>query len=108
MDDNVFIMLQHVLNCWDDNDCIKILKQCKRAIPAKDDGGKVIIMNIVFGYGTTDDIKEAQMLFDMYVVRYGGAERGEDEWKKIFLEAGFSDYKITPALGFLSVIEVFP
>lgn len=102
------VLIKHVLNCWDDHDCIKILQQCKRAIPAKDDGGKVIIMNIVFGYGVTDTIKEAQVLFDMFTMRYGGAERGEDEWKKIFLEAGFSDYRITPALGFLSIIEVFP
>lgn len=36
-----------------------------------------------------------------------GKERDEHEWKKIFLDAGFSDYKITP-LGMQSLIEVFP
>ncbi|KAF8654463.1 hypothetical protein HU200_061650 [Digitaria exilis] len=72
---------------------VKILRQCRRAIPARDAGGKVIVMNMVVGYGTPDRIaKEAQ----------------EHEWKRIFLEAGFSDYKITPTLGFQSIIEVFP
>ncbi|KAF8700415.1 hypothetical protein HU200_034353 [Digitaria exilis] len=103
------VFLRHVLDCWDDDHCVKILGQCKRAIPTRDAGGKVIIMNLVVGYGPLENVvKETQVLFDMYMMRYGGAEREEQEWKKIFLEAGFSDYKITPILGFQSIIEVFP
>ncbi|PAN35734.1 hypothetical protein PAHAL_6G230200 [Panicum hallii] len=103
------VLLKYVLHCWDDDDCVKILRQCKRAISARDGVGKVIIMNVVVGYGTQDNVvKETQMLFDMFMMRYGGAEREEHEWKKIFLKAGFSDYKITPILGFQSLIEVFP
>ena len=102
-------VFQYVLDCWDDDHCVKILRQCKRAIPARDDGGKVIIMNVVVGYGAQDNIvKETHVLFDMYMMRYSGAEREEHEWKKIFLEAEFSDYRITPILGFQSIIEVFP
>uniref|UniRef100_A0A0E0DZR6 O-methyltransferase domain-containing protein n=1 Tax=Oryza meridionalis TaxID=40149 RepID=A0A0E0DZR6_9ORYZ len=67
------VFLKYVLHCWGEQDCIKILQQCKKAIPAR-----------------------------------GGGEREEHEWKKIFLEAGFSDYKIKPILGFISVIEVYP
>ncbi|KAG0519769.1 hypothetical protein BDA96_08G015200 [Sorghum bicolor] len=103
------VFLKHVLHCWDDDHCVKILRQCKRAIPSRDAGGKVIIMSIVVGYGTLDKVvKETQVLFDMYMMRYGGSEREEHEWRKIFSKAGFSDYKITPILGFHSIIEVFP
>ncbi|XP_066360099.1 acetylserotonin O-methyltransferase 2-like [Miscanthus floridulus] len=103
------VFLKHVLDCWDDDHCVKILQQCKRAIPARDAGGKVIIMNVVVGYGSLDKVvKETQVLFDMYMMRYGGSERDEHEWRKIFSKAGFSDYKITPILGFHSIIEVFP
>ncbi|WVZ95113.1 hypothetical protein U9M48_040915 [Paspalum notatum var. saurae] len=105
--DVVFIKL--VLDCWGDDDCVKILRQCKRAIPARDAGGKVIIVNFVLGQGTRDNVAlETQLLFDVFMMRYGGAEREEHEWKKIFFEAGFSDYKITQILGFQSIIEVFP
>lgn len=52
--------------------------------------------------------KETQALLDIYVMYVDGAERDEKQWRKIFLEAGFSDYKITPILGFRSVIEVYP
>ncbi|CAN6168232.1 unnamed protein product [Urochloa humidicola] len=103
------VFLRHVLDCWDDDHCVEILRQCKRAIPTRDAGGKVIIVNLVVGHGPQDNVvKETQVLFDMYMMRYGGAEREEHEWKKIFLEAGFNDYKITPILGFQSIIEVFP
>lgn len=69
----------------------------------------MIIVNCVLGYGAQDSVAmETQVLFDVYMMRYGGAQREEHEWKKIFLEAGFSDYKITPIFGFQSIIEVFP
>jgi hypothetical protein len=103
-------VFQYVLHCWDDESSVKILRQCKRAIPARDAGGKVVIMNMVVGYGSSDRfVKETQVMCDMWMMRYVGVEREEHEWKRIFLEAGFSDYRITPtALGFQSVIEVFP
>ncbi|KAJ1275108.1 hypothetical protein BS78_05G111000 [Paspalum vaginatum] len=105
--DAVFLKL--IFDCWDDDDSVKILKQCKRAIPSRDAGGKVIIVNVVLGHGVQDNaILETQVLFDVYMMRYGGAQREEHEWRKIFLEAGFSDYKITSILGFQSIIEVFP
>ncbi|RCV31082.1 hypothetical protein SEVIR_6G154100v4 [Setaria viridis] len=105
--DAVFLKL--IFDCWDDDDSVKILRQCKRAIPARDAGGKVIIVNCVLGYGAQNSVAmETQVLFDVYMMRYGGAQREEHEWKKIFLEAGFSDYKITPIFGFQSIIEVFP
>ena len=37
-----------------------------------------------------------------------GRERNEKEWEKLFLEAGFSHYKINPIFGLRSLIEVFP
>ncbi|KAJ0837656.1 putative O-methyltransferase COMT-type, S-adenosyl-L-methionine-dependent methyltransferase [Helianthus annuus] len=37
-----------------------------------------------------------------------GRERNEKEWAKLFDDAGYTDYKITPILGFRFVIEVYP
>ncbi|CAN1853899.1 Trans-resveratrol di-O-methyltransferase [Linum perenne] len=37
-----------------------------------------------------------------------GKERTESEWKNLFLESGFSSYKITETAGMNSIIEVFP
>lgn len=52
---------------------------------------------------------KTQLMFDMVMMTmFGGKERTEKEWEKIFLESGFTDYKITPISGFRSLIEVYP
>ncbi|KAF0903216.1 hypothetical protein E2562_025784 [Oryza meyeriana var. granulata] len=100
---------KNVLDCWNHEDCVKILQQCKKAIPTRDAGGKVIIINVVVGHGPDNiAVKETQVFYDMYMMSISGIEREEHEWRKIFLEAGFSDYRITPILGYQSIIEVFP
>ncbi|KAM0829655.1 hypothetical protein ACQ4PT_066743 [Festuca glaucescens] len=103
--------LEHVsvLHDWDDEKCVKILKICRKAIPPREAGGKVIIIDIVVGAGPPDKKhKEVHALLDFYIMFINGIERDEQEWSKIFLEAGYSDYIIIPVLGFRSIIEVYP
>ncbi|KAF8705791.1 hypothetical protein HU200_030996 [Digitaria exilis] len=102
------IFLKWVLHDWSDEECIKILKNCKEAIPPREKGGKVVIIDIVIGAGRSDLEREVQVVFDLYNMVVNGTERDENEWKKIFLEAGFSDYKITSVPGLRSIIEVYP
>jgi len=102
------IFLKYVLHDWGDDKCIKLLKNCKQAIPSKDAGGKVIIIDIVVGSSPSDvKLLETQVLCDLDIMKIGGVERDEHEWKKIFLAAGFRDYNIMP-LGLRSVIELYP
>jgi hypothetical protein len=42
------------------------------------------------------------------MIALNGVERDEQEWKKIFFEAGFKDYKIITFLGMRSIIELYP
>ncbi|PIA35066.1 hypothetical protein AQUCO_03600017v1 [Aquilegia coerulea] len=104
------ILLKWIMHDWSDEECLKILKKCREAIPSKDKGGKVIIIDIVIQrengkYEST----ESQLCFDiLMMVCLTGKERTEIEWEKLFLEAGFTSYKITNALGLRSIIEVFP
>lgn len=103
------VFLKWIMHDWGDADCVKILKNCKKAIPAQ--GGKVIILDIVVGAGSSScDRKnvETQCLFDLYIMTINGVERDEREWKKIIFEAGFTSYKIIPVLGTRSIIEVCP
>lgn len=52
---------------------------------------------------------ETQLFFDMMMmVLCPGREREEKEWAKLFSDAGFSNYKISPFLGVRSLIEVCP
>uniref|UniRef100_A0A8I6WCK5 O-methyltransferase domain-containing protein n=1 Tax=Hordeum vulgare subsp. vulgare TaxID=112509 RepID=A0A8I6WCK5_HORVV len=52
--------------------------------------------------------KEAEVLFDVFMMYIDGIQREEHEWRKIFFKAGFSDYNITPVTGIRSIIEVYP
>ncbi|KAJ4952323.1 hypothetical protein NE237_029155 [Protea cynaroides] len=99
------VLLKWILHDWNDEQCIKILKRSKEAISNGEKGGnlrKVIIVDMV-----VDDQKkvepmftQTQLFFDMLMMTsYNGRERTEKEWEKLFLESGFSHYKITRILG---------
>ncbi|KAK1556276.1 hypothetical protein Q3G72_001905 [Acer saccharum] len=102
-----------VFHAYGDEDCVKILKKCREAISSKianQGEGKVIIIDIVINEKEDEhELTEAKLFFDMLMmVVVTGRERNEKEWQKIFLEAGFSHYKITPLFGLRSLIEVSP
>ncbi|XP_027063668.1 trans-resveratrol di-O-methyltransferase-like isoform X1 [Coffea arabica] len=101
-----------ILHSWSDEECVQILRKCKEAIPSKEKGGKVIIIDMLLkSQQNGDDDAEAietQLFFDMLMmVVVNGRERNEKDWEKLFCEAGFHGYKITPVLGLRSIIEVY-
>ncbi|KAF8404429.1 hypothetical protein HHK36_009314 [Tetracentron sinense] len=106
------ILLKLILHNWNDADCVKILKRCKEAISSKEDGGKEIILDIVLNDDdmTDDKTKETQLFYNMIMmVTLGSKERSEDEWHKIFTDAGFTEYKIKPVFGGVrSILEIYP
>ncbi|KAK8968113.1 Trans-resveratrol di-O-methyltransferase [Platanthera guangdongensis] len=104
------VLLKWILHDWSDEDCVRILRRCKDAIPPKEGGGKVIIIDMVVGVGVHSQTSaQTQLLFDLeMMILTTGKERDEGEWRKLFVAAGFGDYKITPSIGLRSIIEVFP
>jgi len=105
------IFMKWILHDWSDEECIKILKNCRKAIP---ETGKVIIVDIVLfdshekKKGTFDP--NTSLAFDllMAALSCGGKERTEEEWKKILWEGGFGEYNIIGIPAFQFVIEAFP
>ena len=87
---------------WSDAVCIKILQRCKDATGGKDKGGKVIIIDMIMGNQEVDEeCIETKLSFDMQMmVCSESQERNEQEWSKLFVDAGFSNYKIHHILGF--------
>ncbi|XP_055815135.1 myricetin 7/4'-O-methyltransferase 2-like [Solanum dulcamara] len=104
------ILLKCVLHNWNDEDCVKILKKCKESIPSRKKGGKVIIIDTILEDPKhNNEFIRAQHNMDMLMmVLFAAKERIEKEWEKLFIEAGFIEYKIIPALGLRSLIEIYP
>ncbi|KAL3754669.1 hypothetical protein ACJRO7_001858 [Eucalyptus globulus] len=103
------ILLKWVLHDWSDEKCIDILKRSKEAVSGRGGIGKVIIIDVVVGNQPDDHRStETQLFWDMLMMTYDAKERDEKEWEKLFVDAGFSGYKIISHLGLRSLIEVYP
>ncbi|RDX68754.1 putative O-methyltransferase 3, partial [Mucuna pruriens] len=103
------IILKWILHNWNDEECSKILKNCKEAITSKDKG-KVIIIDMVIGNEKGDsELDETKLFYDIEMMQlFTGKERNEKDWAKLIFSAGFNNYKIIPVLGLKSLIEVYP
>jgi hypothetical protein len=104
------VLLKWILHDWDDEECVKILKKCKEAIPSKANGGKVMIIDMVLDEQEKGDptATETHLFLDMVMmVSLKGKERTVQEWPQLIFKAGFTDYKIYPILGLRSLIELF-
>jgi hypothetical protein len=86
---------------------VKILAQCKKAVPSREEGGRVIVIDIVVD-SSSESTHEAELLMDVaMMVTTNGRQRDEADWGDIFTKAGFSGYNIVNKLGARGVFEVF-
>nr|AKW47171.1 isoflavone 4'-O-methyltransferase [Pueraria montana var. lobata] len=104
------VLLKWILHDWTDKDCRKILENCKEAISNNSKRGKIIIIDIVINEKQDEHkVTELKLLLDVAMACVlNGKERNEEEWKKLFMEVGLQDYKISPLTGYLSLIEIYP
>lgn len=107
---HTIFLLQWVLHDWADDDCIKILKNAKEAISRNEKGGKVIIIDTVLNEKEDKpELLETQLLLNVLLsAELNSKERSEEEWKQLFLKAGFTKYQIFPIFGFRSLIVLHP
>ncbi|CAI9088317.1 OLC1v1022620C1 [Oldenlandia corymbosa var. corymbosa] len=101
------VFMKWVLHIWDDEDCVKILKNCRKAISEKI--GKVIIVEVVLNPEGDEVWGSSGMELDL-VMMTGTfrKERTESEWKALVEKGGFPRYKITKIPALYSIIEAYP
>lgn len=97
--------LKCILHDWDDEECIKILKNCKEAI--SENKGKVIIIEAVIEGTEKSDVG---LMFDLLMMAYTnkGKERTHEEWAYLIHAAGYSRYIVTSIQAIQSIIQCFP
>ncbi|KAI9176702.1 hypothetical protein LWI28_006186 [Acer negundo] len=102
------VFMKWILHNWSDEDCVKILRNCRKAIPAK--SGIVTIVEIVLQPDGNGMFDELGLVFDLLMMAHtsGGKERTELQWKKLLEEGGFPRYKIISIPALPSIIEAYP
>ncbi|XP_076931098.1 (R,S)-reticuline 7-O-methyltransferase-like [Bidens hawaiensis] len=102
------IFMKWILHDWNDDDCVKILENCRKALSKET--GKLIIVDIVRQPVTHDVFDDMRLTYDLVMFAHfsGGRERTEPEWKKLLDEGGFGRYNIIKIPALQSIIEAFP
>lgn len=78
------IFIKFILHNWGDDDCIKVLKNCKKALH---ENGKVLIYELVMH----PNGRWAQMMDMTMLTQFeSGMERTEQQWRTLITAAGFS------------------
>ncbi|MBA0633523.1 hypothetical protein Godav_024516 [Gossypium davidsonii] len=101
--------LMWVLHDWDDEECIKILKKCREAIPEYK--GKVIIVEAVLEEDKEgDELGAVGLMLDMMMmaITNKGKERTLKEWSYVLRQSGFTRFNVKPTRTVQSVIEAYP
>jgi hypothetical protein len=85
--------MKHVIHDWNDEDALKILRICRRAM---DPGGMLLLIEWVLKPSNEVDIGK---LLDLnMLVNLGGLNRTEPEFQSLLRQAGFSLTRIIPAV----------
>ena len=96
-------VLSQILHDWDDERCVTILAQCRRAMP---DHGKLLVVELVLPEG--DEPFLGKWLDLHMLVLLGGRERTAAEYDMLFRAAGFKLARVVPTPPGPSVVEAVP
>ena len=96
-------ILKNVLHDWADDQCIRILRNCRKAMDdVKAKGKRVLIAEAILTGGQSSMAKWLDL--DMLVLA-GGRERTEEEFRGLIEGAGLEFSRIVPTRSLFSIIE---
>ena len=93
-------IMKYILHDWEDELCVRILTNCRRAMGPK---GKVFVVDNVIPPG--NDPHWGKLLDINMLVLAGGRERTREEFERIFAAAGFKLARVVPTQCPLSIVE---
>ena len=97
--------MQWILHNWDDENCVKVLKNCYKALP---DSGKVIVIEYVLEDDDRNHSGPCQaIIHDIWMIANfdGGKERSLGEYEALAKMSGFCDIKAFHMPDGLAAIE---
>jgi hypothetical protein len=96
-------ILKHVLHDWDDDRCVSILGNCRRAISNQ---GRLMVIEILVTPGNEPDYGKYLDLNMLVLTK--GRERTEAQYRTLFEAAGFTLSRVVATRSELSIIEGRP
>lgn len=96
-------LLSHILHDWPDDACIRILRNCRKAIGSK---GKLLLAETVLPPGNTFSVAK---LLDLEVLLMGGGrERSREEFEQLLKKSAFRLSRIIETEVDIAIIEGIP
>ena len=92
-------MMKYILHDWNDEECVKILSNCRAAMNRD---GKVLVVDNVIAPGNDPSWGK---LLDIQMLIIGGRERTKEEFSALFAAAGLKLTKVVPTKCPLSIVE---
>ena len=96
-------LLKWILHDWNDEECLIILRNCRKAIAP---GGRVAIFELVLGEIGEPDL--APLMDLNMLVMLTGRERSFAEYRALLAEAGFGEVEMTPTASLMAMITARP
>jgi hypothetical protein len=96
-------ILKYILHDWDDHRATQILTTCRQAMAGK--GKLLVVEEIVCGRNQPCRAKEGDIVM---LVRTGGRNRTEKEYRDLLAKGGFAATRLVPSKGGPSVMEALP
>jgi hypothetical protein len=97
-DGDAYIM-KYILHDWNDEECVKILANCRAAMNAK---GRVLVVDNVIPPGNNPHWGK---LLDIQMLIIGGRERTKKEFATLLAQAGLKMTRVVPTKCPLSIVE---
>jgi len=93
-------ILSHVIHDWSEAQCLTILRNVHRAMPAQ---ARLLLIEMVLPHG--DEPHFGKILDMVMLALPGGEERTAEEYEALLAKAGFRLTKVVPTESTVSVIE---
>ncbi|MBT2303425.1 hypothetical protein J7E70_23525 [Variovorax paradoxus] len=96
-------LLVRVLHDWSDEDCVRILKNCRAAMPAK---ARLLIVEQLLDPDPQRGRPTAYLLDIQMMAMFGSArERSREEFERLLSASGFVAMRVIPAESAVSIVE---
>lgn len=96
-------IMSHVIHDWDDDQCVTILRNCRKVMPR---GGRLLIVESVLPPGDTPH--PGKILDMVMLLAPGGQERTEEEYRVLLAKADLRLTRVVPTHSAVSLVEAVP